>query len=185
MDNVIIIALEQEAPALAGHPHVFFCGVGKVNAAIAAAQLIERYKPNRVINFGTAGGITVGTGLHQASRFVQRDMQCRDLGFLPGQTPYDNRPVVLDLDSAGLICSTGDNFVTDPNLEISADLVDMESYAIAKACNAEGIEFLCYKFVTDQANPDAYQDWNHLISAGQSHYIDVLESLGINPRSTS
>lgn len=185
MHNVIIIALEQEAPALTAHPDVFFCGVGKINAAIAAAQLIERHKPRRVINFGTAGGITVGTGLHQATRFVQRDMQCRELGFLPGQTPYDIRPVVLDMAGSGLICSTGDNFVTDRNLEIAVDLVDMESYAIAKACDAAGIEFLCYKFVTDQANPDAYQDWNQMISAGQSYYIDILESLGIDPRSTS
>lgn len=185
MDDVIIIALEQEAPSLAGHPNVFFCGVGKVNAALAAAQLIERYKPQRVINFGTAGGITVGTGLHQATRFVQRDMQCSGLGFQPGETPYDDQEVILEIDRHGLICSSGDNFVTDRDLEIPADLVDMESYAIAKACVTARVAFLCYKFVTDQANPDAYQDWSQLVSAGQSYYCDVLESLGINPRSTS
>lgn len=179
MDDVIIIALEQEAPDLVEHPNVFFCGIGKINAAIAAAQLIERYRPRRVINFGTAGGITVGSGLHEATRFVQRDMQCQGLGCQPGETPFESRGVILETNHAGLICSTGDNFVTDPDLEITADLVDMESYAIAKACVTASTEFLCYKFVTDQANPDAYHDWNHMISAGQSHYIKVLESLGI------
>lgn len=185
MGDVIIIALEQEAPDLVQHPNVFFCGVGKINAAMTSARLIEHYNPRRVINFGTAGGITVGTGLHQATRFVQRDMQCSGLGFQVGETPYDNQGVILELDRAGLICSTGDNFVTDPNLEIAADLVDMESYAIAKVCSATSIEFLCWKFVTDQANLDAYQDWNQMISAGQSYYCDVLDDLGINPRSTS
>lgn len=185
MHDLVIIALEQEAPRLVNHPAVFFCGVGKINAAVTTARLIERYSPDRVLNFGTAGGITVTTGLHQATRFVQRDMQCTALGFQPGQTPYDSEEVVLALGPPGLTCSTGDNFVTDPDLEIAADLVDMESYAIAKACVSAGVEFQCWKFVTDQANPDAYQDWNHMISAGQSHYINVLESLGITSRSTS
>jgi adenosylhomocysteine nucleosidase len=185
MDNVVVVALEQEAPDLVGHPNVFFCGVGKINAAMTAARLIERYEPRCVINLGTAGGITVGTGLHQATRFVQRDMQCTGLGFQIGETPYDGCGVMLEINSTGLICSTGDNFVTDPDLEITADLVDMESYAIAKTCVAAGVEFLCYKFVTDQANPDAYRDWHHMISAGQLHYINILESLGIMSRSTS
>lgn len=187
MHDIIIVALEQEAPSLRSWPNVFFCGVGKINAAMTAATLIERYRPRRVINFGTAGGITVGTGLHRVTRFVQRDMQCADLGVPVGVTPFDSDTIgaVLEIDPQGLTCSTGDNFVTNPNLEIPADLVDMESYAIARVCVYAGTAFDCYKFVTDQANPDAYQDWNHMISAGQSHYIRVLESLDITPRSTS
>lgn len=185
MDDLIVVALEQEAPALVKCANVFFCGVGKINAAMTTATLIERYHPRRVINFGTAGGITVGTGLHRVTRFVQRDMQCTDLGVAAGVTPFDNTGAVIEIDAQGLTCSTGDNFVTDPVLEIPADLVDMESYAIARVCVHAGVEFDCYKFVTDQANPEAYQDWNHMISAGQPHYIRVLESFGITSRSTS
>jgi adenosylhomocysteine nucleosidase len=185
MRDIIVVALEQEAPALRAYSNVFFCGVGKINAAITTATLVERYRPQRVINFGTAGGITVGTGLHRVTRFVQRDMQCADLGVPVGVTPFGDTSVVLEIDPQGLTCSTGDNFVIDPNLEIPADLVDMESYAIARVCVRAGINFDCYKFVTDQANTDAYQDWNHMISAGQSHYIRVLDSLGITSRSTS
>lgn len=179
MYNIIIIALEQEAPKLRLRPDVFYCGVGKINAAMTTATLIERHRPRRVINFGTAGGITVGTGLHHVTRFVQRDMQCTGLGFAAGITPFDDTGAVIEIDAQGLTCSTGDNFVTDPNLQIPADLVDMESYAIARVCVRAQIEFDCYKFVTDQANPNAYHDWNHMISAGQPHYIQVLESLGI------
>lgn len=185
MHDLVIIALEQEAPDLVGHPAVFFCGVGKINAASTTAKLIALHQPRRVFNFGTAGGITVNTGLHRVSRFVQRDMQCTSLGLLPGVTPFDETDQILAVESQGLICSTGDNFVTDAQLEIPADLVDMESYAIAKICQQADIEFICYKFVTDQANLDAGHDWNHMISAGQPHYIKVLESFGIMPRSTS
>lgn len=177
MNDIILVALREEAPRLFLRNNVFFTGIGKVNAAAKTALLIERHRPNRIINFGTAGGITVGTGLHRVTKFVQRDMQCFKLGCLPGQTPYEPGGVVLDLGGTGLTCSTGDDFVTDPNLEIPADLVDMESYAMAKICHQLGVEFVCYKFVSDHANDNAYQDWAEMIAAGEQHYINQLKKL--------
>lgn len=177
MNDIILLALQEEAPVLSTENNVFFTGIGKVNAASITAELIERYKPKRIINFGTAGGITVGPGLYQVTKFVQRDMQCFKLGALPGQTPFESSGVVLDLGGNGLTCSTGDNFVTDPNLEIPADLVDMEAYAIAKICNRTEIEFVCYKFVSDSANEQAYQDWSEMVSAGQQAYLEKLQDL--------
>ena len=179
MNNIILLALREEAPDLAQYANVFFTGVGKINAAMTTAQLIERYKPKQIINFGTAGGITVSAGLHQITQFVQRDMQCVELGCLPGQTPFDNTEVVLKL-SDGLVCSSGDNFVTDPNLEIPADLVDMESYAIAKVCYMNNTNFICYKFISDNADNSASTNWETMISAGQSYYIDKLKELNIS-----
>jgi len=174
MNDLIFIALPDEAPALKHHKNVIFTGIGKVNAASVVAEAVQRYCPTRVFNFGTAGGITVGTGLHRVGRFVQRDMQCFKLGSAPGETPFESTGVVLEL-SDGLICSTGDNFITDPNLEIPADLVDMEAYAIAKICNRKRLEFHCYKFVSDHADEHAYRDWEEMISAGQEHYIEKLK----------
>lgn len=179
MRNIVIMALPEEAPDLAKRNDIFFTGIGKVNAASLTAELIERYKPEHVINFGTAGGITVGAGLYQVTRFVQRDMQCFKLGAKPGETPFETTPVVLDLGGEGLTCSTGDNFITDPNLEIPADLVDMEAYAIAKICWRRNIQFSCYKFVSDQANEHAYRDWYEMMSAGQTYYKTKLQELNI------
>lgn len=179
MNNLIIMALPEEAPELAKRTDVFFTGIGKVNAASLTSELIERHNPTHIINFGTAGGITVGPGLYRVTRFVQRDMQCFKLGAAPGETPFETTPVVLDLGGEGLTCSTGDNFITDPNLEIPADLVDMESYAIAKICWRRSIRFSCYKFVSDQANEHAYRDWYEMMSAGQSYYKTKLQELNI------
>ena len=180
MRDIIMMALREEAPALAHRPDVFFSGIGKVNAAALTARLIQQYRLQRIINMGTAGGITVGSGLWSVTRFVQRDMQCFKLGCKPGETPFESTPVVLDLGGDGLTCSTGDNFVTDPNLEIAADLVDMEAYAIAKVCWQQGVTFECYKWVTDQANANAYRDWSDMMSSGQSHYINKLQELGLS-----
>ena len=176
--DLILIALKEEAPNMTFSMKVFFTGVGKVNAALTAAELIAKYKPNRVINFGTAGGITVKSGFHQVSKFVQRDMLCCELGFYPGQTPNEDGVILGSGD--GLTCSTGDNFVTDNNLLIPADVVDMEAYAIAKACKRANIEFLCYKFVSDGANSDSSNDWRTTVSQGEEHYLRIIKELNIS-----
>jgi adenosylhomocysteine nucleosidase len=178
MRDLILIALQQEAPELSFNAQVFYTGVGKVNAAMTAAELITKYNPKRIINFGTAGGVTVKSGFHQVSKFVQRDMMCCELGSLPGQTPFEDIIVIDNGD--GLTCSTGDNFVTDSNLLIPADVVDMEAYAIAKVCKKHNIEFLCYKFVSDGANKDSSNDWQLTVSQGQVHYLTKLKELNVS-----
>ena len=174
MSDIILIALEVEAPNMSRWDNVFFTGVGKVNAAIIAAQLIERHKPNVVWNFGTAGGITVDGDLHRVTQFVQRDMVCGGIGCDPGQTPFEQGIVLGEGD--GLTCSTGDNFVSDPNLEIPADLVDMEAYAIAKVCERAGVEFRCYKYVSDQADGEASAEWSKTVADGEPRFIEVYSN---------
>ncbi len=176
MNDLILLAIPAEAPDLAHMPNVFFTGVGKVNAALTVATLIERYQPTRIFNFGTAGGITA-SGLVQCTQFVQRDMSCAPLGCAAGQTPYETEHYIGS--TAGATCSTGDSFVTDPVLELPADVVDMEAYALAKACHNSNIEFVCYKYVSDQADNNASVEWQQQVSAGQSHYINVLKQYSI------
>lgn len=180
MDDLVILALREEAPELAQLPYVFFSGVGKINAAAATSLLIERHRPQRVINFGTAGGITVGLGLHAVTRFLQRDMRCTALGVEPGRTPFESTPTILDLGGPGLICSSGDDFVTDPDLELPCDLVDMEAYAIAKVCWMRQVKFECYKWVSDQADDAASIDWQQSVAAGQDHYWSKLRERGLD-----
>jgi len=163
---------------MGAYSNVFFTGVGKVNAASMTAMLIERYKPERIINFGTAGGITVHSGLHQVSKFVQRDMVCCELGSKPGQTPFESKyEIILNTGGNGLTCSTGDNFVTDSNLQIPADVVDMEAYAIAKVCQRNLVEFLCYKYISDGANADSFTAWHLTVAQGEPHYINIIQGI--------
>ena len=175
------MAVAQEAPELATQENVYITGLGKVNAAITAARLIQQHRPDTVINFGTAGGITVGPGLHQVTKFVQRDMLCTPLGVEEGVTPFEENSKVISFGEFGLTCSTGDDFVTSGNLSIPADLVDMESYAIAKACRAAGVDFVCYKYVSDMADEKADQDWKENHHQGQSLYLAKLQKITLPP----
>ena len=189
MKNIIIMALEAEAPNMAKWDNVFFTGVGKVNAAITTAKLLERYPDvENVFNFGTAGGITPElSGVQKIGNFVQRDMQCCPFGVEEGQTPFEvYTKLVFDYEAK--TCSTGDNFVTDSNLSISADVVDMEAYAIAKAVlvadcergdtdEADYIMFHCYKYISDEADESSKDDWHENVANGEEHYINIYNQI--------
>jgi adenosylhomocysteine nucleosidase len=181
MNDIILLAIEEEAPLVARLPNAHLTGVGKVNAALAAASLIERYRPRRIWNFGTAGGITVGAGIHRCTRFVQRDMLVSALGFLPGHTPYETGGPLLDMGGVGLVCGSGDSFVAGEDLLVSSDVVDMEAYSLAKACRRAGVELWCYKFISDRADASSSGDWRANVRAGEPHYVEVLRAHGLWP----
>lgn len=168
--------MPEEAPSLVGKNNVFFTGVGKVNAAIVAATLIERHKPTRVFNFGTAGGITTKHGgIYKCTTFTQRDVILG--GCIVGpQAALLTSPIITGVD--GLRLSTGDNFVTDTH-DINADLVDMEAFAIAKACYLAEIEFICYKYISDMADDNAADHFVDSVHKGEEHYISILKEYGI------
>lgn len=172
MNDLIFIALKEEAPAMARWKNVFYTGVGKVNAAMVASAVIKEHNPKRVWNFGTAGGITVDAGIHQMKKFVQRDMQCCEFGFEAGQTPFEEDSRIITF-GQGLTCSTGDNFVSDPNLEIPADVVDMEAYALAKVCQYHNVDFKCYKYISDSADENANKEWHETVADGEQYYINT------------
>ena len=95
MNDLIVFALKSEAPELfEKYQNVFEVGVGKVNAAINTLKLIYQYKPDRIINLGTAGGITVGTGIYRINRFCQHDVNLLPLGYNPGHHLNDEHSFI-------------------------------------------------------------------------------------------
>jgi adenosylhomocysteine nucleosidase len=76
---------------LEGKPAVLLrCGIGKVNAAVGCALLIERYKPEAVLNTGSAGGIDGALGFGDAiisDGLVYHDADVTSSGYAPGQIP--------------------------------------------------------------------------------------------------
>ena len=74
-----------------------------------------------------------------------------------GETPFDTINEVIISDE-GYSCGSGDSFV-NKQIEMDVDLVDMEAYALAKVCKLEGLEFKCFKFISDNADDNATVDW--------------------------
>lgn len=157
-DTVILVALEDEFPAeRAGGLPVIYTGVGKVNATLATARALQA-GARTIINYGSAGAVTTGlAGLIECGGAVQRDMDLRPLGTPLGETYGDPGPHAESWGS-GPIVGTGDNFAAGAP-ELACDLVDMESYAIAKACRLSGAKFICLKYISDAADEAAAADW--------------------------
>ena len=175
--TLLVVALEDELPhqSVVGW-QIVYSGVGKVNAAITLCDALASYTPERVVNYGSAGALRKGlSGLCRVTRFQQRDMDVRALGFLLGQTPFED-DAIIDLDGDGLSCSTGDNFVTSPPALVS-DIVDMEGYAIAKACARAKVPFECFKFVTDLADEEASANWRANVAKGERMMLAKLATL--------
>jgi len=155
-NKLYVAALKEETVGLNYFYHI---GVGKINATYNLIKLIHQHKPSIVINYGTAGAIKKNlTGIVECTRFYQRDMDVRGLLDLKlGETPFDNVNEII-YSKEGYSCGSGDNFVSN-KLEMDVDLVDMEAYALAKVCKLEGIEFKCFKYISDNADNNASSDW--------------------------
>jgi adenosylhomocysteine nucleosidase len=166
---------------------VLYTGIGKVNAAIALMRRFADYRGAGrglplVVNFGTAGGVTVtARTLVACRRFVDRDMDVGALGFAPGETPFDRLPPLLEFAPrfAALpeaVCGSGDSFATRAQA-VASDVVDMEAYALAKACVIEGADFACAKYVSDGADEHAAQHWRENLAGAADAYIGLYREL--------
>ncbi len=92
------------------------CDPGKVNGAIAAQQLIDRYAVEAVFNMGSAGGVspTLQVGdIVIASEAIQHDVDYTGWGIQPGEMLFD---VYLSENTGQLQYRTQRAFKTDERL---------------------------------------------------------------------
>lgn len=179
-NDIVVLALAQEAQQLFDrYTNVHVIGVGKVNSAINLTRLIYRYHPRRVINIGTAGGITVSNGIHRISRVTQHDVNLTPLGLAPGEILSDPESII-DLPGNGLTCASGDLFVTEPHkLRVKTDIIDMEAYSIARVCKAMSVDCEIWKYISDSADSSAADTWQAEVKSGQDYYEQVLKDLNV------
>ena len=174
---LILVAVEEEL-SVKDLPEfqIYYTGVGKINASIKTLEIIREYSPTQVINYGTAGSLNKKLkGLVEVAKFFQRDMDATPLGFKSGQTPFDEIEEI-NFGSTGYSCGTGDSFVTQTP-KLKTDLVDMEAYAIAKICYLKDIKFRCFKYISDNADEGANNDWIKNVSIGKKLFIERMRNL--------
>jgi adenosylhomocysteine nucleosidase len=189
-----VVALQAECAGVfesAGVP-VLYCGVGKVNAAMALTRELARYAlhhqpPPLVLNFGSAGSRRHPAGtLVACHEFVQRDMDVRGLGFALGVTPFDTAPPLLSFEPVfkhlpPAVCGSGDSFATGAT-DMDCGVVDMEAYALAKVCWREQAQFACAKYVTDGADHAAADDWQSNVHKAAEAFLHLYLNLERQPK---
>ncbi len=176
MNRIFVAALKEETPNL---DFFYYTGVGKINATYNLTKIIHKYKPDEIINFGTAGAIDQKlSGIIECTKFYQRDMDVSGLMNLKiGQTPFDNINEIVNTES-GYSCGSGDSFVQG-KVPIKVDIVDMEAYALAKVCKLENINFRCFKFISDNADETAKLDWIKNYKKGAELFKQKLKEINL------
>jgi adenosylhomocysteine nucleosidase len=187
--TLVVMALPVESSGVfeaAGVP-VLYCGVGKINAAIALTEALLPYPQQGmemplVVNFGSAGSRCHPTGaLLSCNAFVQRDMDVSGLGFALGVTPYDEAPSMLVFDPVfgdmpAALCGSGDSFAM-ADIAVDCEVLDMEAFALAKVCWHQGARFACVKYVTDGADHAAAGDWRSNVHKAAEEFLQLFRTL--------
>lgn len=144
-------------------------GVGKCNAAAAAAILADRCAPDLLLNLGLCGSLSpeIGVGeVREVSACFQYDFDLSEAdGIPPFQLPGYSSPL-LPLRRTGLfpsaVCATGDRFTSDPGQaaflrKAGGDLREMELAAIVQI--AGKIPVFSFKAVTDRAGQNSVEEY--------------------------
>ena len=180
----ICVALEQELPqAPEGDFEIVYTGVGKVKAATALCKhLCAFHKPDEIWNYGTAGGVSGISGLHEVSAFLQRDMQAEPQA-PRGSIPF-TKPLVGEIQTPrqGIRCGTGDTIVMEHDpwfTQADIDCVDMEGWALAYVAQQYGIPFKSWKYVSDMADENAMEDWTANVENGAELFLETAKTIAI------
>lgn len=184
-DLALIMALPNESKGLFEQAgvQVHYSGIGKVNAAFKAFDVIQKTGCKTLLNLGSAGSSQFDAhALVEVSTFVQRDMDVSPLGFAVGVTPMDDdHPAEIHLEAyfphlEKGICGTGDSFETGIP-KMPCHLVDMEGYAIAKVCKKLGVRLISVKYITDGANDTAHLDWEENLLLGAQKLLKLYQTV--------
>ena len=184
-DLALIMALPNESKGLFEQAgiQVHYSGIGKVNAAFKAFEVIQKTGCKTLLNLGSAGSSQFDAhALVEVTTFVQRDMDVSPLGFAVGVTPMDDdHPAEIHLESYFQhlekgICGTGDSFETGTP-KVACHLVDMEGYAIAKVCKKLGVRLISVKYITDGANDTAHLDWEENLLLGAQKLLKLYQTV--------
>lgn len=167
-------------------------GVGPVEAAVTLTRTLSELRgrnslPALVVSLGSAGSARLEQAeVYQATSVAYRDMDASPLGFAKGATPFLDLPVTVDLPlripgvkAASL--STGANIVSGATYgTIAADMVEMETFAILRACQSFGIPLIGLRGISDgKAELKHVDDWTeylHVIDEKLAAVIDALEN---------
>lgn len=193
LDILYVMAVPQEyGPHLQARINPVMTGVGPVEAAVTVAAhlaglMASERLPHLVVSLGSAGSSTLEQGtVYQASSVSWRDMDASALGFEPGVTPFLGLPATLSLGhpvpgipQASL--STGGNIVSGRAYDrLAADMVDMETYAVLRACQRFNIPLIALRGISDgREELRALQDWAqylHVVDRNLASAVDLLEA---------
>ena len=179
-------------------------GIGKVNAAVCAQVLVDRFGVDALINTGIAGSLDAAIDIGDmviSTDAVQHDMDATIFGDPLGQVPRmdvfafpaDASLVKLAVDAnreanpdirtfTGRIVS-GDQFVSDSEVKdrlvknFGAKCTEMEGAAIAHAAYLNHVSCVIIRAISDKADNSAVMDYPEFEKKAIVHSVRLVKCL--------
>ncbi|MDE4083762.1 5'-methylthioadenosine/S-adenosylhomocysteine nucleosidase [Planococcus maritimus] len=175
-------------------------GIGKVNAAMTTTILMQEFKPDLVLNIGSAGGFDeeLEVGAVVISDEVRHhDVDATVFGYELGQVPqmpaaYTANKELIELavkavdeigehqHAVGLI-ATGDSFMSDPERvalvkqqfpEMKA--AEMEAAAVAQVCFQYDTAFVVIRALSDIAGKESSVSFDEFLPVAAKHSTEIV-----------
>lgn len=185
---LVLLAVEAEyGPALRQCVTPVITGVGPIEAALSTMRALQLchaadQRPDYVLSIGSAGSPKLVQGeIYQVTSVSYRDMDASPLGFVKGETPFLGLPAELPLPLRlpGLPvarCSSGGGVISgEAYRAIDADLVEMETFSILRACQHFGLPLIGLRGISDgDKDLQAYEDWTALLGVIDEKLAAIL-----------
>ena len=179
--------------------------IGKVNAALTAATMIEHFGCDMLLFTGVAGAVASDLKIGDlivATHLCQHDLDITAFGHPHGYVPEGKvyvepsaeliRIAKTVAEEKGIelkkgIIATGDQFIADNERKawistiFDADAIEMEGAAVAQVCDALEIPFFVLRAISDTADMDATFDFDeflkHPSQVSSSFIMAMLEKI--------
>ena len=165
-------------------------GIGKVNAAICAQILVDKFGVDTLINTGIAGSLDANIDIGDmviSTDAVEHDMDASIFGDPIGQVPrMDTFSFPADSELVetfvGRIVS-GDQFVSSAEVKeklvsnFGAKCTEMEGAAIAHAAYLNKVSCVIIRAISDKADNSATMDYPEFEKQAITHSVRLVKSL--------
>ncbi|WP_391202039.1 5'-methylthioadenosine/S-adenosylhomocysteine nucleosidase [Psychrobacillus sp. L4] len=175
-------------------------GIGKVNAAMTTSILLNKFKPEYVINTGSAGGydpaLEVGA-IVISDEVRHHDVDVTAFGYEIGQVPQ--LPAAFKADahlmklaeeavreigehqSATGLIATGDIFMHNPekvetvrNNFPQMKACEMEAAAVAQVCHQFDVPFVVIRALSDIAGKESSISFDEFLPVAAKHSTEIV-----------
>ena len=180
---------------------IAYSKIGKVNAALTASSLIQKFGATKLLFSGVAGAVNdklkIGDILY-ATKLAQHDLDItafgHPYGYVPGGAVYVDSDETLNKIAskvakekgislgAGII-ATGDQFVCDNARKewvrktFNADALEMEGASVAVVCDALSVPFFILRAISDAADMDAGFNFDKFLDSSAKISASFITSM--------
>ena len=180
---------------------IAYSKIGKVNSALTAATMIEKFGIDILLFSGVAGAINENLHIGDliiATKLCQHDLDITAFGHPYGYVPESKvfvetnerlnsiaRNVAKKLNKKLLsgVIATGDQFIADAKKKewiketFQADAIEMEGASVGFVCDSLGVPFFVLRAISDSADMDAGFDFDEFLKSSAVNSANFIISI--------